>query len=41
MIGRLLVVAFVLAALVLALTDDGMGACQISHSFDVCHAAIH
>ena len=25
----------------LVLADDGMAACQTTHSFDVCHAAIY
>jgi hypothetical protein len=35
----LFVIAIVLAAIVLP--DDGMAACQLSHSFDVCHGSLH
>lgn len=35
----LVAVIFALAAIVIA--DDGMTACQATHSFDVCHDALN
>lgn len=35
--------AFLAVLVAFALTDDagGMAACQLSHSFDVCHVSLH
>lgn len=33
--------AVAFALLGLNLTADGMAACQLSHSFDVCHDSLH
>jgi hypothetical protein len=44
MIDRLLILLLFLVALMLvglAIADDGMTQCQLTHSFDVCHASLH
>jgi len=41
---RLLLVGLYLVVVVVAvivLNDDGMTRCQTTHSFDVCHDALH
>ena len=38
LIAGLFLVLFVLAGIVIA--DDGMTRCQLTHSFDVCHASL-
>jgi hypothetical protein len=39
LIAGLLLVLVTLGGIVVA--DDGMTRCQLSHSFDVCHASLH
>jgi len=44
MIDRLLILGLVAVLLTLAgivVADDGMTRCQLTHSFDVCHASLH